>query len=498
MKVLPTKFIFIILKPTFNRVLEKKEKQFQLLGAICLLLASFFSLGYHHFDEHFQILEFANLKLGHITTDQLPWEFGAKMRPTIQAFMVYTLHLFGKTIGFVNPFYHSLFLRILSAALSFYALKLFYDTFKNHFKKEHSSKWFLILSFSLWFVIYNGVRFSSENWSTLFFMIPFALYFKWKSKGIVQYLFLGLCFGLSFEFRFQAAFMIIGFLAWLLFIHKEKISKVLLICLGGVTALALGAISDHWFYGEWTFSPWNYFYENILAGKASNFGEMPWYWYFGRFFIQGIPPLSLVIILAILLFCIRQRKSSITWVIVPFLLAHFATSHKELRFLFPIVLFILFILMKAFEIGEELKEKLIQHRAVRLLFQLSIVANFIFLAVVCFRPADPQISLYETIHSDYEQPTILYHFDKNPYHRILGINYYKRANLTLQQIQSIEEIPSKTSKKQLLVFGGKKRPTEEFKATHRLIYSSFPEWVKAVNFNNWQERTKVWNVYEIN
>lgn len=477
---------------------EKKEKQFQLLGAICLLLASFFSLGYHHFDEHFQILEFASLKLGLITPEQLPWEYAAKMRPTIQPFMVYVLHRFSESIGLFNPFHLTLFLRLLSAALSFYTLKLFYDTFKHKFVKEHSSKWFLILSFTTWFVIYNGVRFSSENWSTLFFMIPFALYFKWKSKNLLQYLFLGFCLGLSFEFRFQAAFMTIGFLAWLLFIQKEKVIKLLTLCIGGIIALGLGALSDYWFYEEWTFSPWNYFYENILADKASNFGEMPWYWYFGRFFAQGIPPFSLLVILACLLFFIKQRKSVITWVIVPFLLAHFAISHKELRFLFPIVIFIPFILVKSYEIGLDLKKSIIRHRITKTLFQLSLLANFIFLAIVCFRPADPQISLYQSIYSHYDQPSTLYYFnDKNPYHRILEINYYKRENLKLVQIQSIDEISPNPTVNQLVVFGGKNKANEDFKIKHELIYSSFPKWTKTFNFNNWQERTKVWNVYEL-
>jgi CDP-6-deoxy-D-xylo-4-hexulose-3-dehydrase len=38
-------------------------KHIPLLGLTCLLIAAFFSKGFHHFDEHFQILEFAAASL---------------------------------------------------------------------------------------------------------------------------------------------------------------------------------------------------------------------------------------------------------------------------------------------------------------------------------------------------------------------------------------------------------------------------------------------------
>jgi len=42
----------------------QKESQYRLLAALAFFIAALFSVGYHHFDEHFQIMEFAGLKLG--------------------------------------------------------------------------------------------------------------------------------------------------------------------------------------------------------------------------------------------------------------------------------------------------------------------------------------------------------------------------------------------------------------------------------------------------
>ena len=44
------------------------------------LITAFFSSGYYHTDEHMQILEFANYKLGHNPASNMPNEFFSKMR----------------------------------------------------------------------------------------------------------------------------------------------------------------------------------------------------------------------------------------------------------------------------------------------------------------------------------------------------------------------------------------------------------------------------------
>jgi phosphatidylinositol glycan class B len=63
-----------------------------LLSATALLILTYFSVGYYHPDEHFQILEFARWKLDPSRSEPLPWEFYHQMRPAIQPVMVVVIH----------------------------------------------------------------------------------------------------------------------------------------------------------------------------------------------------------------------------------------------------------------------------------------------------------------------------------------------------------------------------------------------------------------------
>src|ERR1043165_6338265 len=100
-----------------------------LISAGFLLLASVFSVGYYHPDEHFQILEFAALKLHLTTADQLPWEYQYSMRPAIQpalAVLVFNVFSF---LHADNPFTIAMILRMMSGALSFLAMHLMYKAY---------------------------------------------------------------------------------------------------------------------------------------------------------------------------------------------------------------------------------------------------------------------------------------------------------------------------------------------------------------------------------
>lgn len=55
-----------------------------LISLILHIFAGLNSAGVAHVDEHYQILEFVNYKLGLVSIDRLPWEFGFRMRAWIQ------------------------------------------------------------------------------------------------------------------------------------------------------------------------------------------------------------------------------------------------------------------------------------------------------------------------------------------------------------------------------------------------------------------------------
>lgn len=60
------------------------QKNIKIAAFITFMITAFFSVGHLQSDEHFQVLKFAQYKLGKISANDLPWEFGEKMRPSIQ------------------------------------------------------------------------------------------------------------------------------------------------------------------------------------------------------------------------------------------------------------------------------------------------------------------------------------------------------------------------------------------------------------------------------
>lgn len=67
-------------------------------------LAAYTSYGFHHPDEHFQILEWANYFVGFGSADHLPWEFAAQIRPWFQP-LIHAIFIKGfASLGIYNPF----------------------------------------------------------------------------------------------------------------------------------------------------------------------------------------------------------------------------------------------------------------------------------------------------------------------------------------------------------------------------------------------------------
>jgi phosphatidylinositol glycan class B len=459
-------------------------------------LAAFFSKGYHHFDEHFQIIEMANYKLGKVPFDEMPWELGHKMRPALQPMLAYYSIKAFNSLGLQSPFAIATFLRLLSAAFAVFVYFLFYRHFKKEFKEDRFlSKGFLILSFLLWYLIYNGVRFSSENWSALFFALAYYLYFKANFKKWGRFLLIGLCFGLAFSIRYQTAIMTMGFMAWMLLLNKERISALFTQLLGVIAGIAIGILADTWFYEEWTFSSWNYLDQNILQNKVNNFVIRSWTFYFSRFFSQGIPPVSIISMLSVLAFFFFKPRHAVTWIFIPFLLVHFVIGHKELRFLFSLLPFLPYLIIKVLAIAKE-KWSFMEKPWMKVFLKFSLGVNLLFVLVACFRPADPYMSFYEFAYKEMEgKPSALYYIKNNPYHRITSLYFYRPENLEIQE-WSPSLLERHSDRERYLVLRGKATLPEEL-ASLKPIYSTFPSWMQRFNFNKWQEKSGSIKLYHL-
>ncbi len=476
------------------------SKKIYIIGALFLIVAAIFSSGYHQFDEHFQINEFAGLKLGLTEESNLPWEFHRQMRSAIQPAMVVLAHLLFGLFSIKDPFIISMLMRLLSAILSLYAIHLFYTAYKDKIIDLTLRKWFLLLSFFTWFALYNNVRFSAEHWGGAILLIAVALFQKKQNRTKINFLITGILCGLAFVFRFQAGFLVMGFWLWLLIIKKIGFQNMIIVTVGILFSIGSGILIDRWFYGEWTFTSLNYLWTfvdfNVINDK-SGFGTSPWYGYFTAFSQRLIPPFSLVFILSPLLVLLFKPKNMLTWIIVPFLLIHCFIPHKEMRFFFPIVGFLPLLIVMAIEIiQKKWYRDLLNSRLTKNFISLFWIVNIGLLLVVSFRPADYQIPIYQKIYNSYEEPITLYYTNNNPYLRILDIYYYKRPNLEIIQIDSVDKIKFNDNGKSLFVTKTPK-DIENLNYNNKVIYSTFPEWVRHFNFNNWLERTKLWYVYEI-
>jgi hypothetical protein len=135
-------------------------------------------------------------------------------------------------------------------------------------------------------------------------------------------------------------------------------------------------------------------------------------------------------------------------------------------------------------------------KPVKIFVKLFWIVNLIFLTIIALTPADGQISLYRKVYSDYKSPATMYYTAANPYNRVLDINFYKRADLEIVKIDSVGKINIIPGRKQLFATKDK-NILNDLRTKKRLVYSSFPNWIRIFNINDWMARTNCWYVYEL-
>lgn len=489
------------------------EKQVLFLALIAHLIAVWFSVGFHHPDEHFQIVEFANYKAGFTPAEKLPWEFAAEMRPGLQPFMAYILLKTYYAFGLHNPYSFSTILRLISALLALFTAFQFHRAIAPQIKSAYLQKVHFVLSVLGWGLVYLHVRFSSENYAAMAF--AWALIALWRA-GKYNYLWFGMLMGLSFVFRFQAIFMIGGAGLWMLFINKENWVNIVKVAAGFVAVFAIGLLFEYWLYGHWTMSSVAYVYQNIFENKAAAYGVEPWYWYFIQIFNQGIAPFSIVMLLSIPVMLFYKPRHVLTWAMIVFLLGHAIVAHKEFRFLFPLAFFFPFFAVCTLEfIGEKTKE--FHHKK---WFELSKnifvksfwIANGIALILMITKPSNDLIALNEILYKNIKKETIiLYSHEFNPYvsgDTNLGATFYSNPLIKSHCIDDFMSDTNALSGKNVWIFSNYPYPKDEFifqyagsyfdSSRTTVLIRRLPVWTYQFNFNGWLERSNAYTIYKLN
>lgn len=494
--------------------LSKFEKQILFWGLLAHLIAAWFSVGVHHPDEHYQIIEFANYKLGSPLTplNKLAWEYAARIRPGLQPFMAFALLKAYYAAGFSDPYNYTFILRLISGLAALFTAFAFHRAIVDQIRNEYLKKAHLVLSVLGWGLVYIHVRFSSENWSAM--AMAWALIFLWREKNPQRYLLFGLFAGLSVVFRFQSLFMVGGAGLWMLFAEKSTLKKIGAVIGGFLITFAIGLVFERWLYGVWNFSPWLYIEQNILYDRAAYYGVSPWYWYFTEIVKEGLIPFSVIMMLSIFIVPIARPKHILSWMMPVFLLGHIVVAHKEFRFLWPLSPFYPFF---AIVTVDYLQQKLAVFRG-KTLYEQSIIwlrkifwaANGLALLVMITKPANDMVALNKDVFRNIKEPTtVIYTKEFNPYVNgdTLGATFYHNPLITSYCIDTVLKDSNLIRGKKVWLFSEYRNPSEEFAFQYggpffdssraTVIWQRLPKWTYKLNFNGWVDRSNPYTIYEI-
>ncbi len=481
-------------------IFKISDNKIIIIGLLVFVVTAVFSHGYFHPDEHYQILEFAGYKLGLSPASDLPWEFDAKIRPAIQPALAYLVIKTMNIFSIFDPFTYALVLRLITSILFWLVITNLCLYFLNDFKSAGGKKMYLLMNYFLWFIPFISVRFSSEAYSAISFFG--AVYLILKSKELTEVkknlnlLFAGLLLGFSFYFRFQMGFAIIGLGLWLLFIDRIKLPKLSLIILFGVLALYCSYLIDQWFYQTPVLTPYNYFYSNIIQGKAASFGTEPWWYYFTSYINNGFPPSSFILLILFFLGIYLKPKSVMTWVVIPFIIGHLLVSHKELRFMFPITIGFLYlssISLDHFLFGERKTKGLL------MLLKILMILNIPPLIFNMYTPPQEELLAIKEINAmGKSKPSNIICIEKDVYHMSLHLNFYKSPkikSLVFKDIQTAQEFIHQNQPLEFLFLERKFLNDSNFEGYKKeLVYCFFPKWIKLFDFGGWLERSNGWKV----
>lgn len=383
------------------------EKAFFLFSALFHVVALAYCSGYHHADEHFQILEFAAYKLGLCTHESLAWEYDAGMRSGLQPGIAYLIHqLFFGVSGQHQAFWVSDTLRLLSVSLGFISL-LWLRMLADAFSLDAIRKQLISAALCLFPLMpYLHARFSSENFSSIFAILALILLFRKgtpQSSTALSVLFLsGFSWGIGFGFRYQLGLAALGCGLWLFGVARVGWKRFFVFSTGILAACLVLLPVDYWLYGKPSFPPANYLYQTLMK-PGHMFGATPWYAYTNLTWENLVTPLNLVILGALFWAVLSKPFNVLNLVITIFIAGHCAIGHKEFRFLFPVFPLILFAAATHFPllnrfIANDFWARSMRYTGLILLFSSATILNTSVAAV----PASPDVNTFRFLWSETE------------------------------------------------------------------------------------------------
>jgi phosphatidylinositol glycan class B len=317
--------------------MDRELRRSLLILAAVTIVTAWFSNTFYFPDEHYQVLEFMGLKLGITPASELPWEFTARIRPWFQPLVYFLIVTPLRALGMTDMFTLVFVLRLLTGLFSLTALAAFARAILPTIEGQDEKRAFVRYLPLFGFLPYLFVRTSSETFSAGFFALGLAT--ALGGKNAPRLALAGLLCGLAFESRYQTGLMGLGLFAWLAVMARVRAAGLVAFLGGGVVALLIGAVADHWGYGAWVFPPLGYVNVNLVQGVAAHqFGREPVFAYLYLLPAQIFFAITLVLMAGMVAMWLRNTGHVVTWATLPFVLAHLLIAHKEARFLFPLAI----------------------------------------------------------------------------------------------------------------------------------------------------------------
>jgi phosphatidylinositol glycan class B len=402
---------------------ERKIQVILFLGFLVQVITAITAVGAYHPDQHFAVVEYGMRYLGLPSSAEVLWDFEEKMLPSIKMFLFMGYY---KAVSFLGMQDRYHILTLLRVACGLAHLVLFsYIVWKQLRGYGHFIllTGLFILHFSWWFPFIRA-SYSAEMVSSLLFFGAIALFLHGNEKkpvSLVKGMFIGFILSLAFFARFQIAFAGIGFIIWLIWTQKKSLRSLEFMFLGFLPGLALNTWMDTLYYGELVSTPINYFQANIIEGRAASFGTEPVTFYLAILAVVLLAPLLSPVLLGVSIRGMWKRfKDPYVLCVLVFLLAHFAVSHKEDRFLFP-VFGVLPVLVGYGLVGFQAwfaRWGLFWKWVFGLIAGFSLLLNFFALGFFMLTPYSQGIHFMELIDryfQDQKEPITVYCHIRNPF-----------------------------------------------------------------------------------
>lgn len=468
---------------TSARVSDRTFERRCLLGALLLiLLAAWYSVGFYHYDEHFQLLEFAaNFRHGLQPTTDVPWEYQARIRPWFQPAVALVILGALERLGDTNPFHAATCLRLLSGLLSWAALARLIGCSRLLFTSEPVRRYAIAASCFLWFVPFLSVRFSSESWAGALFVLgymPLVLLARAERVSTMALGMAGMLLGLAFAARYQVGLLIAGALAWFLWAARPRTAQWGAVGIGLLLAVGGSLLLDRWGYGHWGLTPWRYVdYQVFQAIAARRFGSSPW-WAYGPWVIAAVgPPIGLLLLTGVLAAGVRRAGSPLTWATLPFFVVHCLLAHKELRFLFPLALFAPFLAAQGLEALPAKVRHVASSAPARAAWAVVVLLNMVGLAVRTVLPARQEIAVERAIY-DERLTTLLIVRGSDPFTvGDLHPHFYRDPRLEVRELTGVAEgVRNGAFLNTVMAVWTASRGFDTTAVNCRIVYHSFPSW----------------------